>query len=118
MPDEISAVFHNGANYDYRFIMKDLANQFKGKFECLGENKEKYKTFSVPIEREIKKIDKDGSEGITTLSYKIKFIDIARFIPSSLSNLADNLAEGIHKVKCKDCNCFLEYESVNDNLIK
>ena len=118
MPDEISAVFHNGSNYDYRFIMKDLANQFKGKFECLGENTEKYKTFSVPIEREIKKIDKDGSEGITTLSYKIKFIDIARFIPSSLSNLVDNLAEGIHKVKCKDCNCFLEYESVNDNLIK
>ena len=37
---------------------------------------------------------------------------------SSLSNLVDNLAEGIHKIKCKDCNCFLEHESVNDNLIK
>ena len=37
---------------------------------------------------------------------------------SSLSNLADNLAEGIHKIKCKDCDCFLEYESVKDNLIK
>ena len=33
---------------------------------------------------------------------------------SSLSNLA----EGINKTKCKDCNCFLEYESVNDNLTK
>ena len=30
---------------------------------------------------------------------------------SSLSNLADNLAEGIHKIKCKDCKCFLEYET-------
>ena len=37
---------------------------------------------------------------------------------SSLSNLVDNLAEGIHKVKCKDFDYFLEYESVKDNLIK
>ena len=37
---------------------------------------------------------------------------------SSISNLADNLAEEIHKIKCKDCDCFLKYESVNDNLIK
>ena len=37
---------------------------------------------------------------------------------SSLSNLVDNLTEGIHKIKCKDCDCFLEYESVKDNLIK
>ena len=37
---------------------------------------------------------------------------------TSLSNLVDNLTEGIHKIKCKDCNVFLEYESVNDNFIK
>ena len=37
---------------------------------------------------------------------------------SSLSNLVDNLAEGIHKIKCKVSDCFLEYESVKDNLIK
>ena len=37
---------------------------------------------------------------------------------SSLSGLVDNLAEGIHKIKCKDCDCSLEYESVKDNLIK
>ena len=37
---------------------------------------------------------------------------------SWLPNLVDNLSEGIHKVKCKDCDCFLEYESVKDNLIK
>ena len=36
---------------------------------------------------------------------------------SSLSNLAENLAEGVDKIKCKDCVCFLEYKSVKDNLI-
>ena len=37
---------------------------------------------------------------------------------SSLSNLVDNLAEVIHKIKYKDCDCFLEYESVKENLKK
>ena len=37
---------------------------------------------------------------------------------TSLSNLIDNLTEGIHKIKYKDCDCFLEYESVKDNSIK
>ena len=37
---------------------------------------------------------------------------------TSLSNLADILTEGIHKIKYKDCDCFLEYESVKKNSIK
>ena len=37
---------------------------------------------------------------------------------SLLLNLVDNLAESIYKIKCKDCDCLLEYESVKDNLIK
>ena len=36
----------------------------------------------------------------------------------SLSNLVDNLAEGIHIIKCKDCDYFLEYKIVKNNLIK
>ena len=34
------------------------------------------------------------------------------------SNLADNLTKGIHKIRCKNYGCFLEYESVKDNLMK
>ena len=60
------------------------------------------------------KINKDGNE---TISYKIKFIDSTRFMASSLSNLVHNLAEGIHKIKCKGCGCFLEYKHVKGNLI-
>ena len=61
------------------------------------------------------KVDKDGNEAIIIISYKRKFVNSARFMANSLSNLADNLAEGIYKIKYKDCNCFLENESVNDS---
>ena len=37
---------------------------------------------------------------------------------TSLSNLVDNLTEEIHKIKCKYCDYFLEYESVKDTSIK
>ena len=51
---------------------------------------------------------------VVTTSYKIKFVDSARF----KSNLVNNLTEEIHKIKCKNCDCFLEYESVKVNSIK
>ena len=46
---EIPVVFHNGSTYDYHFIIKQLAKGFGVQFECLGENVEKYVTFSVYI---------------------------------------------------------------------
>ena len=118
VPNEIPIVFHNCSNYEYHFIIKELANKFEGKFECLGENTEKYKTFSVPIEKEVIKVDKDGNKSVVTISYKIKFIDSARFKATSLSNFVDNLTEVIYKIKCKGCDCFIEYESVKDSSIK
>ena len=118
MPNEIPVVFYRSSNYDYHFIIKKLAHEFEGKFEWLEENKEKYKTFSVPIKKEITKIDKDDNETVETISCKIKFTDSARFIASSLPNLIDNLKEGIHNIKCKDYDSFLEYESAQDNFIK
>ena len=54
-PREIPVVFHNGSSYDYYFIIKGLAEDFEGDFECLGENKEKYITFSVLIKKESNK---------------------------------------------------------------
>ena len=106
-------------NYDYHLIVKELANEFEGQFECLGENKEKQKIFFIPIQKEITKINKNGNETVETRSYKIGCTDSARFIStSSLSNLVDNLTERIHKIKCKDCDCFLEHESALDIFIK
>ena len=45
-----------------------------GEFECLGENTEKYITFSVPIKKENAKKDKDGNDKITKISYKINLL--------------------------------------------
>ena len=66
----------------------------------------------MPIRKEITKNNKEGNESVTTKPYKIKVIDSAKFMASSLSNLVNNLAEGMHKIKCTDCYCFPEYESV------
>ena len=62
VPNEIPAVFHNGSNYYYHFIIKELASEFEGQFERFWENTEKYKISSVSIEKEVYKVDKDGNE--------------------------------------------------------
>ena len=108
IPKEIPVVLHNGSNYGYHFIIKELAEEFEGEFEFLGENTEKYISFSVPIKKEITKKDKDGNDKATKISYKIKFIDSFRFMSSSLSNLVDNLSEGLHNDRCIDCKSCLK----------
>ena len=37
---------------------------------------------------------------------------------SSLSNLVNNLSEGIHRIKSKYCKCFLEFTNFKDDLIE
>ena len=59
VPKKAPIVFHNGSKYDYHFIIKELADEFKKQFTCLGENTEKYITFTVPIEKEVTRIDKN-----------------------------------------------------------
>ena len=66
----------------------------KVNFECLGENSEKYITFSVTIKKEL-----DGGK---TITYKLKFIDSFRFMADKLSKLVGNLSE-IYKKECKAC---------------
>ena len=110
VPKEIPIVFHNGSAYDYHFIIKELVKEFEGNFECLGENTEKYVTFSVPIK---KKIENKNIE----INYKIKFIDSYRFMATSLSRLVDNLTENIHGDKCIGCKSDLSYMKVIDEAL-
>ena len=107
-------MFHNGSTYDYHFIIKELAEEFEGKFECLGENTDKYITCSVPIRKEITKKDKNGNDEITKISYKINFIDSYRFMSTSLSNVVSNLSEGLHNDRGIDCKSCLDYMATKD----
>ena len=112
IPKEIPVVFHNGSTYDHHLIIKELVKEFDGNFECLGENTEKYITFSVPIKKKIENKD------IELIKLKIKIIDSYRFMSSSLSKLVDNLSEGIHNNKCVDCKSCLDYiKTKNEKLI-
>ena len=111
IPKEIPVVFHNGSTYDYHFIIKELVKEFDGNSECLGENREKYITFSVSIKKKIE------NKNIET-KFKIKFIDSYRFISMPLSKLTDNLSEGLHNNKCLDCESGLDYiKTKNEKLI-
>ena len=102
VPKKIPMAFHNGFNYDYHFIIKELAGELKKKqFTCLGENIKKYIAFTVPTEKEVTKIDKKGEEITKSISYILQFIDSSRFMASSLSNFVNSLSEGIHRIKCK-----------------
>ena len=93
-PQEIPVKISNGSKYHYHFIIKELTEEFKGQFECLGENKEKCISFSVPI--------KKWHDNDKTITYKKKFIDTCIFMPSRLSDLVDNLSE-INNKDCKIC---------------
>ena len=60
----------------------------------------------------------------------MQFINITRFMASSLSNLVDSFAKGIHEIKCKQrCDnnsvkhaesstkiVYLEYKNIKDDL--
>ena len=106
IPKEIPVLLHNGSTYDYHFIIKQLAREFKGNFECIGGNTEKYITFSVPIKKE----HDNGKPSI----YRLKFIDSCRFMQSSLSNLVDNLSV-IHNKGSKN-KCTDSMRSMTDSL--
>ena len=68
------------------------------------------------------------------ISYILQFIDSARFMASSSSNLFNNLSEGLLRIKCKfghddkkcetcgikykHCECCPEYTNCRDDLIE
>ena len=129
---KVPIVFHNGSNYDCHFIITELAEEFQKQCTCLGENTEKYITYTVPVEKEVTRTDKNGEEITKNISYILQFIDSSRVMASLLSKLVNNHSEGVNRVKCKFggdgkkgetcgikykyCECFLEYSNFKDDL--
>ena len=58
VPKKIPVAFHNGSNYEYHLIIRELSKELTKHLTCLGENSEKYINFTVKIEKEAKRIDK------------------------------------------------------------
>ena len=90
IPKDIPIIIHD-ASYDTHFIINKLAEEFKGEFNCIGKNMEKYIAFSVSIK---KKCD-DGK----TITYKLRFIECFRFMATSLTELVDNMSEIFNSIK-------------------
>ena len=94
VPKDIPIIIHN-ASYDTHFISSQLAEEFKGELNCIGENMEKYITFSVPIKKKY-----DDSK---TITYKLRFIDSFRFMSTSLAEIVDNMSGNFNSIECKSC---------------
>ena len=107
---------------------------YKKRCTCLAENTKKCLTFTVPIEKQVTRIYKNGEEIAKDISYILQFVNNTRVMTSSLSNFVNNPSEEIHSVKCKFwhddkkcetcgikykyCDCFLEYTDFKNNLIE
>ena len=53
IPKEIPVVFHNGSTYNYHFIIKGLAEEFEGHFECLWEIQKNILLFQYQVKRKL-----------------------------------------------------------------
>ena len=49
-------VFHNESTYDYHFIIKQLAKEFNGNFDYLGENTENILLFLDRLKKSLKMV--------------------------------------------------------------
>ena len=112
---EIPVVLHNGSNYDFHLIIKELAKEFRTDMRCLGENTEKYISFNIPLKIE-------NAEGKKVIC-RLKFINSYRFLLSLQEDLTDNLSE-ITVMTCKSCkekyktNNECNYIALEDNRLK
>ena len=104
---DIPVIFHNDSTYDYHLIIKGLAKELEGEIECLGENTEKYITFSISINKKITKRDKDGNDKIVNITYRLKFIDSYRFMSAPLSSPVDILSDELSYINVKIVNLAL-----------
>ena len=59
VPKSISVAFHNGSSYYNHFIIKQLSKDFNCYFNCIGENTEKYISFSVTVLKERDTVNKN-----------------------------------------------------------
>ena len=129
VPKKIPMVFHNGSYYDCHFIIQELAEEFKKQFTFLGENTEKYITFTVPIEKKLEELIKMQKKLqkihltcynllIAQAHYQIRSIIFLKEL-IKLNENTDTMIKNICetcRIKYRYCDCFLEYTNFKDDL--
>ena len=101
---DIPVFFHNGTNYDFNLIINELAKEFRSEMRCIPLNTNKYMSFSIPINKEIKEQKEENEQkeaNKKVITYNLKFVDSAKHMNSALSTLVDNLSE-INKCNCEE----------------
>ena len=93
---EIPVVIHNGSNYDFHLIIKELAKNFREEIQCIPEDTETCKTFSITIMH--KRAEK------SQYLCKVRFIDRNKVMQGSLDSHVNNLSE------LNVCNCLNKSE--------
>ena len=74
---EIPIIIHN-TSCDTHFIINQLVEEFNGKINCIGDNMEKYITFSVPIKKEVNNNDSKKREKLWTNLNLLIVLDLCR----------------------------------------
>ena len=129
---KIAIAFHNGSNFDYHFIIKELAEEFKKQITCLGENTEKYLTFTVPLENRVTKIDKNEKklqklyltyynllivQGLWQTHQTLSIIFLKEFIILNVNT--DTMIKNVKLGELDmSCSYFLQYIIFKDDLIE
>ena len=86
--------------------MKEFVREFKKQFTCLGGNTKKYITFTVALEKEVTRINKNG-EKITKKAYNyiLQITSYNSLIAQDLwqahYQILSIIFERVHRIKCK-----------------
>ena len=87
-PKFIPVFFHNLRGYDSHLFIKKLGTPNE-KMDCIPNNEEKYISFSKNIKVGEYKDKKTGE--VRDKTFKIRFLDSFKFLPTSLGALVNNL---------------------------
>ena len=87
-PKFIPVFFHNLSGYDSHLFIKKLGSPYEN-MDCIPNNEEKYISFSKNIKVGEYKDKKTGE--VRDKTFKIRFLDSFKFLPTSLGALVNNL---------------------------
>ena len=87
VPEFFPVIFHNLSGYDSHLFIKTLENS-EGDISCIPNNEENYISFTKQVILD-KFVNKEGKE--VNVKRELRFIDILRFMASSLDKLSSNL---------------------------